>query len=1092
MVLALFCTITAIGQITVKGKVTDAKDNSPLPVTNGEGNYSIKVPKASDILVYSFIGYKTIEIKAADAGNVALQQDVKMVDEVVVTALGIKRNSKKLGYSMTEIKGDKLASKNTINPITALQGESAGVSIGGSDGGLFGNSKIQIRGVSTLNSNNNQPIFVIDGVILDNPTSNASADWSSNANDFGNILKNLNPDDFKSVSVLKGAAATALYGSRGINGVVIIETKDGSGVQGIGVSVKQSTGITWVYKTADMQNTYGAGTVPGYVTYGEKNPDGTYKKFDYTQIKTNKDGIPTMLGASSLVWGPKLDGRTIIGYDGKETKYVPYENNILDAYDLGINSNTSLVLKGGNKKGNFYLSDTYTYRKGTVPRNSFTKNSMLFKGSFELASWLKADASVSFTMSTASNPISDLAYQYVYGPFRNFYDTKKYKKEKYWKATHGGIPNSDYGDEMGNVPGIGMWFGLYEKDNTQKEYVTRPIVRLTANIIDNLSVAVEANMNYYTTKKEVKELGKGFRNEGGYYSLSHSNNINKTGKISLKYNKELVEGLNSNFILGGEINKRENSYTRVWTDGGLIVPGKYFLGNSKKTLKSEGYINGTKQINSVYFVGAFDYKGQLFLDVTGRNDWSSSLVYTDGTGNYSYFYPSVSSSWIFTESFEMPFWLSFGKVRASWAQVGSDTDAYSLNKGYSSSKMELSDGFIYKNVKSTTFVDPSIKPEKKNSFEVGADIRFFSNRLGFDVAYYDETITEQIGSIPLPLETGFGSIFTNVGTMTNKGFELSVSGKPVKTRDFVWESTFNYWNNKTKITELDKNFGERKKLGGDATYGNFRVASFAYEGGEYGVLMSDSNPMKDENGNLLLYWDDENRGASYKRSGKLEEVGKIQPDFEGSWKNEFRYKNISLSVLLDARFGGTMASFSNRYGTNTGKLETSMYGRDAAHGGITWTSKNPETNGVVFTDGVIMDGVFAAGEKAGGNDLSGLTYQEAVDKGFIEPTHAGYYHYFRNSWGVGVVNEDWVFDVNYISLRDINLHYSFPKTIASKLKMENLMLSFNAHNVLYLYNSIPNHLNPESFRGTTSTESFRERSFTPYSTTYTFSIKMDF
>ncbi len=382
--------------------------------------------------------------------------------------------------------------------------------------------------------------------------------------------------------------------------------------------------------------------------------------------------------------------------------------------------------------------------------------------------------------------------------------------------------------------------------------------------------------------------------------------------------------------------------------------------------------------------------------------------------------------------------------------------------------------------------------------------------MGLDAAYYDETITEQIGEIPLPQESGYGSYLTNIGTLQNRGVELKLTGKPIQTDDFEWISTFNYWKNTTKIKKLHKDYGEYKVLGGSITYGNFRVGSVAFEGGEYGVLMSDSNPKtwqsKDKDGNniddprngmKLLEWKDDRRGARYTRSYKVERVGKMQPDFEGSWKNTLNYKGFSLSLLLDARFGGHIASFSNRYGTAYGWLEASLYGRDAEHGGIAWESKYSDTKGEKFQDGVIMDGVFAEGQTATTPtgqkvDLGGLTYQEAYDKGYIEPTHASYYHYFRNSWGGGVVNSDWLSEVNYVAFRDISLGYNFPKNIAKKVGMQNLYVAINAHNLGYLYNSLPNNLNPESFRGTSSSESFRERSFTPYTATYTFTVKMDF
>jgi iron complex outermembrane receptor protein len=446
----------------------------------------------------------------------------------------------------------------------------------------------------------------------------------------------------------------------------------------------------------------------------------------------------------------------------------------------------------------------------------------------------------------------------------------------------------------------------------------------------------------------------------------------------------------------------------------------------------------------------------------------------------------------------MPAMFSFGKLRASWAQVGNDTSPYAINRGYGSGTWEIEGGnFVYLNQKTTTLVDPGIKPERKNSFEVGLDVRFFNNRLSADVAYYNETIKNQISTIPLPAESGLNEMLTNVGTMTNKGFELSIGFTPVQTKNFEWESTFNYWHNETMISDLVDEVGEYKRLAGDEAYGNYRVASVAFEDGEYGVLMSDINPLLDDNGNKILRWFDSYRGAGYTRSYEVQEVGKINPDFEGSWDNTLRYKNLTMSVLLDARFGGHIASYSNRYGTAYGIMETSLAYRAPEYGSITWTSQYEDTKGQVFTDGLIPEGVFAEGQtvvapNGESVNVGGMSYQEAYEAGYVEPTHAGFYTYLNNSWGTGVINEDWVSEVKYIALRNISIGYNLPKNLAQKINAQNLYVSLNARNLGYLYNSMPNHLNPESFRGTTSNYSYFERNFTPYTATYTMTLSIDF
>jgi len=1116
----------AIQKAQVKGIVTDG-DGNPMPgvnvriegtsvgtQTDFDGNYVLKASKG-DVIIFTYIGMKTVNVTVGESAsvNVVLEEETNSLNEVVVTALGIKRSTKRLGYAMNEVKGEEIAVTNTINPVLALQGKTAGVSIGSSDGGLFGNAKIQIRGISTMNSTNNQPIFVIDGVILENSISNASADWSASADDYGNILKNLNPDDYKSVSVLKGAAATALYGSRGINGVILITSKDGAGAQGLGVSVKQTTGFDYVYDQPGIQYEFGDGALPGYTSYGEKDADDKFYRFSTNQFYTNADGIATKRDHpwGGFGYGPKFDGRPIIGFDGELEKYNPSTNNMKDAYGLGVNSNTSLALRGGNDKGTFYLSDSYNDRTGNLPNNSFKRNSLSFNGTYKLAEWLKARASISYTTSTSKNPRNDVSQRFFDGTWGNWYDTKKYKQRKYWQAPHGGLPSNNYGDSYTGIASAGYWFASNMNDSSREEEVIRPIVNLTANLTDWLTVSVEGSINKYNTKYEQKNLGSGFANEGGYYELKHTNDESKTGKVTLNINKDINEDLTANLLIGGETWSQEKSNTRVRTDGGLIVPGRFYMGNSKKNLLSSAGISGTKKISSLYFMGSFGYKDQLFVDITGRNDWSSALVYTDGTGNNSYFYPSVSTSWLVNETFELPNWVTFGKIRASWAQVGSDTNPYEINKGYGDGKYELAgDKFVYLNAVNTKNVSRDIKPERKNSIEIGADIRFLNNRLGLDIAYYDETIDNQIGDVRTDIVSGFKTILTNVGSLTNSGLEISLTGKPIKTENFVWESTFNYSKGKTEINNLHKDYGAYKVIGGSASYGNFRVGSVAFEGGEYGVLMSDTTVKKwqstDTDGNAIadprngmkvLTWSDSRRGAFHKRSNVVEEIGKIQPDFEGSWVNSFRYKNFSMSVMLDARYGGHIASYSSKYGTANGYLETSLKNRDVAHGGIEWNSQYADTQGRTYSDGMIPDGIFEEGQtvtaiNGATVDVGGMTYQEAYDAGHIEPTHAGFNHYFSNSWSRGTVNDSWFKEVKYIAIRNITVGYNLPKSVSKHIGANNLNISLNARNVGYLYNSLPNNINPESFRGTSSNESYYERSFSPYTANYSMTIAIDF
>ena len=568
-VLLCVCIYKGYAQdIIVTGSVTDAADGTPLPGVNVvvkgadkgvgtdfDGNFRIEVAKGA-VLEFSYVGYATKEVTVSSSViNVSLEVASEGLEEVVVTALGIRKEVKALGYSMTEVKGDIISQSNVVTPVSALQGRVSGVSIGASDGGLFSNTKIQIRGVSTLNSNNNQPIFVIDGVILENEVSDASM-WTQNSNDYGNILKNINPDDIADISVLKGAAATALYGSRGMNGVILIKTKSGKGFKGLGISISQSLGIDHVHRHINFQNEFGRGTLAGYIGYGKKDASDRYYKYDASQFAyDDKDRRSLLAVPSSLSYGPEYDGKPIIGWDGKEMPYSASPNNILDIYDLGVNSNTYIALKGGNEKGSVYLSDSYNVRTGTLPNNLFERNALALRANYELADWLKIRGSVTLTNSLAKNAKNNIAQSTFEGAlsekfFRSF-DVKKYKDRKFWQAKHGGIPQEAQGDEYAEIPGKGLWWRFHENNEEQKETVVRPIVGLSARLYDALHLNLEANANYYNIKFEQKNLGSEYMNAGGSYRLTHRSDVSEMMKATLNWEHKLMDMINFRFIAGG-------------------------------------------------------------------------------------------------------------------------------------------------------------------------------------------------------------------------------------------------------------------------------------------------------------------------------------------------------------------------------------------------------------------------------------------------------------------------------------------------------------------------------------------------------------
>ncbi|MDL2282348.1 SusC/RagA family TonB-linked outer membrane protein [Parabacteroides sp. OttesenSCG-928-G06] len=1075
--------------IAIKGTTTGT-------VSSIDGDFSIDVSDGQT-LVISFLGYITQEIVIKDQTtlNIFLKEDSQALDEIVVTALGMKRSTKALGYAVTELKGEDLPT-TVINPVSALQGRVAGVSIAGSDGGLFGSTRILIRGASTFNKNN-QPIYVVDGVIMDNSTKNGDADWTATDLDWGNELKNLNPDDFESVSVLKGAAATALYGSRGLNGAVVITTKSGKGKKGLGISFSQTFGIDHVYDGPAFQNVYGNGNYAGNI-YLNKDSNGNYIQWDTNQFRYNANGERTLIGQNSQSWGAPFDGKPIEYYDYTSVAYSAQPDNYIDSFDNGFNSNTNLSVQGANENSSFYTSLSYKYVEGTTPNNSFERLSFLAKASHKLTKDVEVEASIAFANSTPKGGEQNFGENFLDGTWNRMYDTRYWRSR--YKGAHGGLASTSYGDEYGYAPGRGTWWGLYEIDRFQKETSVRPTLKVMADLTNWLKLTAEGNFNYYYKRNEAKSLGSGYANEGGSYSMGLYTKEQTNLNINLNANKVFGDWTIGGFLRGEFYHNFEQAMSES-TSGGLIVPGQYFIGNSKNPATFSGRIQGEKTIFSV--VGQFgaSYKDQLFLDITGRNDWSSALVYADGHGNYSFFYPSVSVSWLLHETFrdDLADWISFLKLRGSWAQVGNDTSPYIINSAYSIISSTTNSGNTYGLEIPTTSYATNLKPERKNSWEVGVDWRVFNNRAGLDVTYYKENTTDQIMSISVPYLSGISQQLINAGNIQNQGIEIALNTTPIRTRDWTWDLNLTFMKNKSKIVELHENVADYIGLEGMPAYGNYRIGSVAKVGGEYGLLMSDSSPMIDKKTGLPVlstaYFNYNNMHAVYyERAGEVQEVGNMMPKFEGGLNTSLSWKNWSLRAQFDFRFGGMVASYNSKYGTAYGHLEESLFGRDTQYGGITFTSI---WDGKTYNDGYLPNGIIVGGTElttpSGTYKVAdgGETYESLYNKGLVDLQHASSWTRWNNAWGTGTLNDSWFKELNYIALREIAVSYRLPNNICKKIGSNGLSITAAGRNLGYLLNSLPNNMHPESIRGTQAGQ-FMSRSVTPYVANYTLTINATF
>jgi len=1129
--------LTAFAQTTVRGTVKDATGNGVVgasvfvqgtqngTIVSPDGSYVLSNVKVGDPIEFSCIGYAA-QVITWNGGplNVILAEDAEMLEGTVVTALGIRRDQKALGYAVTELKSEEL-NPNLINPVSALQGKVAGVEINASDGGMFGRSKILIRGASTLGKNN-QPIFVVDGIILDNDVVDPSADWDANNLDYGNQLKNLNPDDFETVSILKGAAATALYGSRGLNGAIIITTKSGKGSRGLGVSFTQTVGFDKVTSGPRFQNVFMEGYPAGYGNYF-----GCASAWDNHHTQIWADGhegeIPSLKkmyddGLTQMSYGNRFDAyEQIEWFDGSLIPSKARENNFLDAYNTGFNTNTNVTLSGGNERSSIYASLSEKYSTGTLPNNSFNRFSTLIKAAHKLNDAIEVEGSVNFTMSEPHNAQPNIGPYFIgEGDFDRTYDAK-YFRDKY-KGDHGGLAQTSYGDKWGSIPGRDLWWSLWENSTIQKETVVRPNLHVTIQLAPWLKWVTDGSFNYYYTRREVKTKDSGYANAsgGGGYSLSNSTQEQTNLNTNLLFDFNLNEDWTLGGFLRGEYYNNYQEATNASTNGGLLMPNGFFLANSRNTVSGGGSVSGTKTMLSVVGQLTASYRDLLFLELTGRNDWSSALVYADGHGNYSYFYPSFSASWLLHETFDLPKAISFWKLRASIAQVGNDTDPYRINTSYTIDSFvhngDAGNAVGYMNIPGTLY-DQNLKPERKTSWEIGTDFRVLNNRIGLDATFYKENTRDQIMTVSLPSASGVGSRLLNAGNIQNTGIELALNTTPVETRDFSWGLNFTWTKNWSKIVELSDLVASYIKLQGDPDYGNYRIGSVAKVGGTYGILMSDKMPKKDytydEEGNItggsglpvLTNWNTSQGTVWYQRNGKVEEVGNSVPDFLGSVNTSIRFKRLTISASLDARFGGHVASYPSHYGTAYGYLERSLANCDAEHGGVTYTSR---WDGLTYDDGVIPEGIFPKGTKipqpndANGNAVApyvvgdgqwgtGETFREVYEAGYVDPCHASSYTFRTNAWGQGTINDNWFTKLNYIAFRDLSVAWAIPEKWANAIKCQGLTLQANAHNLGYLLNTMPNGENPESVRGTAASE-FRIRNLQGVTTYFTFTINARF
>ncbi|MCE1155124.1 MAG: SusC/RagA family TonB-linked outer membrane protein, partial [Bacteroidales bacterium] len=946
--------------------------------------------------------------------NVTLSTSAVAIDEVVVTALGISREKKTLGYALQEIKGESLLEARETNIANALSGKVTGLQVIRSSNGPAGSSKLVLRGYSSL-TGDNQPLIVVDGIPVENFTGASNNDYWNPSTDMGNGLSDINPEDIESMSVLKGASAAALYGSRAGNGVILITTKSGKKREGLGVTLSSSIGFEQILTTPEMQSSFGQGA----------------------------DGIFDNRSSSS--WGPQITGQSVTKWDGSASTLQAF-NNVQNFFKTGLNLNNNVSFQQQINNTSIYTSLTRTDDQSMIPGAKLTRTNLMTRALAKLGQSQKwtLDTKVQYIQSKAHN--RPLSGHNSSNSFRTMYllpvsmDIRDFS-----------TPVNDLGTMVwygGGQQVNPYWSELYNlNDDSRDRFIFHGSLRY--DISDWLKAEVKGGADMYTNNTESKQYGGSPLGATGRYSMGKNTFAETNYSALITAQKDNLFGkIGGMATIGGNLMKQLSSGISG-SSGELEVPNLFSLNNGKNN-PSVGESFSTKKINSVYGMLQLNYDGYLFLEGTFRNDWSSSLA----AENRSYFYPSVNASWVITDMLnkmdKQTNWLSYGKVRASYAMVGNDLPPYQLYNTYWIGKDPL--GNTTAGLGNTLY-DKNVLSELIKSLEFGADIRFFNNRLGFDFTWYKSNATRQLINLPMDPLSGFSSKKINAGNIQNKGIELTVNAsiiEPAK-QSFGWDIQVNYSKNNNTIEELYDDI-DVYALGG---FDNLQI--LAHVGGEYGEIWGTTyKRVEDKNspyfGKMILTADGLPQGNTEKKK-----IGSQVPDALVGVTNTFSYKGLALSFLIDGRFGGEMFSTTNQ------AMQAAGTAAVTAPGGV----RNDMT----------LDGVIASGTDFIPNTKSITTQQY-----WATVTGA------TGNLGIGEAN---IYDATNIRLRTLQLTYDLPSKLLAKTILQRVKVGFSANN-LWLISSHMNGVDPESTFATGTNAVGFENTAPPTSRTYLFNITLGF
>lgn len=1004
--------IDATGEPVIGASVVVKGKTGAGTVTDIDGNFTLKNVKKGETLRITSLGMTPVEVVYNGSNvKVTLKDDSKALDEVVVTALGIKRERKSLGYAIQDVKGDAILNSHENNVANALTGKIAGVQITRSSNGPGGSSKIQLRGNNSV-TGLNQPLIVVDGVPMDNFTGADNNDYWNPSADMGNGLSDINPEDIESMSVLKGASAAALYGSRAGNGVILITTKSGRQTKGLGITVTGTVSAESIFMKPDVQTTYGQGT------------QGVYNS------------------TSGLSWGPRIEGQEYVRWDGQKVKMQSYDN-LDNYYGTGTELQENVTLSQQYGKTSIYASMTNMNNKSMTPGAKLNRTNLMLRGvtSFGKNDAWTFDGKVQYIRNKANNrPVSgNNNNNSALGLFtfpttldiRDFENCIDENNEMVWW-------NKD-----GNNP---YWMSKYSlSDDSRDRFLMN--ASLKYKVLSWLTAEIKAGTDMYTLEA-TRRVYSGNSNVTTLYEQNINHFYENNFSYLLTATKDnIFDKFGGTVTFGGNLMATKKTGMKGLASK-LVIPNKFSLNNGEnKADISETYTQ--KKINSLYGTVGINYDGWAFLDATFRNDWSSAL----SKENRSFFYPSVSASWLFGEMFnkigkKMPSWFSFGKIRASYAEVGNDMDPYQLYNLYSTSPD--SHGGITAS-SSNTLYNKNVKNELIKSYEVGVELKFLNNRLGLDFAWYKSNATNQLMNLPVNSLSGYNYKKINAGDIQNTGVELMAYATPIRTKDFEWTINYNISHNNNTIKDLYDGV-DRYQLGG---YDNIRI--YAIKGGKYGEIWGTKFLRVEDGqykGQLLLTSDGLPQATS-----EMEKIGDQQATCNMGLTNSFSYKGWNLSFQIDARIGGEIFS-----GTNA-MMQRSGTAAATAPGGKR-------------VDDMVVAGVY---KDANGN------YVQNTNK----VTTQQYWNAVAGTGNMGI-GEANIYSASNIRLRNVSLGYNVPSSILAKTNfIQSLKAGFTVTNVFMIHSNM-NGIDPESVFATSTNATGFEYAGIPTTRSFVFNVSIGF